>query len=84
LRDPTVDRVFDWCYTIETLKHAGENVKLVEKIAKLEECIALLDDVDAMQQSALVDSSEMSLIYHTRIQDLISDFESEIEELEQR
>jgi len=59
-------------------------VKLVEKIAKLEECIALLDDVDAMQQSALVDSSEMSLIYHTRIQDLISDFESEIEELEQR
>ena len=59
-------------------------MKLVEKIAKLEECIALLDDVDAMQQSALVDSSEMSLIYHTRIQDLISDFESEIEELEQR
>lgn len=59
-------------------------MKLVDKIARLKECIALLDDLDAMQQSALVGSLEMSLVYHNRIQDLISDFESEIEELEQR
>ena len=59
-------------------------MKLVDKIARLKECIALLDDVDAMQQAALVDSSEMSLVYHNRVQDLIEDFESEIDALEKQ
>ena len=49
-----------------------------EKAERLQMCIALLEDVDAMQQTALGDS-DVCYDNHTRIQDLIFDFEADIE-----
>ena len=49
-----------------------------EKALKLQEAIALLMDVDAIQQAALGDS-DVCYDNHTRIQDLISDFEADVE-----
>jgi len=49
-----------------------------EKIERLEMAIALLEDVDAMQQAALGDG-DVTYDNHTRIQDLISDFSADIE-----
>ena len=51
-----------------------------EKAARLEMCVAMLQDVDAMQQAALGDS-DVCYENHNRIQDLIEDFEADIEEL---
>ena len=51
-----------------------------EKIFKLQEAIALLQDVDCLQQAALGDS-DVSESDHTRIQDLISDFEDDIQSI---
>ena len=48
-----------------------------EKAERLEMCIALLEDVDAMQQAALGDS-DVCYDNHNRIQDLIMDFEADI------
>lgn len=51
---------------------------LAEKAECLEMCVAMLRDVDAMQQSALGDS-DVCYDNHNRIQDMISDFETDIE-----
>ena len=51
-----------------------------EKLQRLQDCVALLQDVDAMQQTALGDS-DVCYDNHTRIQDLIFDFEADIEVL---
>ena len=56
---------------------------LAEKIQRLQDCIALLEDVDAMQQTALGDS-DVSMDNHITIQSLITDFEEDIEDLEAR
>lgn len=48
-----------------------------EQIQRLQDCVALLQDVDAMQQTALGDS-DVCYDNHTRIQDLIFDFEADI------
>ena len=50
-----------------------------EKAARLEMCVALLQDVDAMQQAALGDS-DVCYANHNKLQDLIEDFEADIEE----
>ena len=49
-----------------------------EKIQRLQDCIALLQDVDAMQQAAIGDS-DVAYDNHNRIQDLIDDFEADLE-----
>ena len=49
-----------------------------EKAERLQMCIALLQDVDAMQQAALGDS-DVCYDNHCRIEDLIFDFEADIE-----
>lgn len=51
-----------------------------EKAARLEMCIALLQDVDAMQQAALGDS-DVCYANHNKLQELIEDFETDVEEL---
>ena len=51
-----------------------------QKAARLEMCVAMLQDVDAMQQAAL-GASDVCYENHNRIQDLIEDFEADIEEL---
>ena len=52
-----------------------------EKVERLKMCIALLQDVDAMQQAA-IGPSDVCYDNHNRIQDLIEDFEADVEELE--
>ena len=52
-----------------------------QKADKLREAIALLMDVDALQQAALGDS-DVCYDNCTRIQDLIFDFEADVEMLE--
>ena len=54
-----------------------------EKAARLEMCVALLQDVDAMQQAALGDS-DVCYTNHNKIQDLIEDFEADIAELKEQ
>jgi hypothetical protein len=49
-----------------------------EKVERLQMCIALLEDVDAMQQAALGDS-DVCYDNHCRIADMIFDFEADIE-----
>ncbi len=56
---------------------------LAEKIQRLQDCIALLHDVDAMQQAALGDS-DMCYDNHMTLHSLITDFEEDIEDLEAR
>ena len=54
------------------------------KIEKLQEAIALLQDVDALQQVGLADSdSETSYEIHNVIQDVIGDLEEAIDALEE-
>ena len=53
-----------------------------EKAARLEMCVALLQDVDAMQQAALGDS-DVCYANHNKLQDLIEDFEADIAELKE-
>lgn len=53
-----------------------------EKAARLEMCVAMLQDVDAMQQAALGDS-DVCYANHNKIQDLIEDFEEDIAELKE-
>ena len=53
-----------------------------EKAARLEMCVALLQDVDAMQQAALGDS-DVCYANHNKLQDLIDDFEADIAELKE-
>lgn len=55
-------------------------LKNSEKVARLEMCVALLQDVDAMQQAAMGDS-DICYANHNKIQELIEDFETDIEEL---
>ncbi len=52
-----------------------------EKADKLREAIALLQDVDNLQQVA-IGASDVCYENHNRIQDLIADFEFDVEELE--
>ena len=53
------------------------------KIEKLTEAIALLEDVDALQQVGLSDlDSEASYEIHNVVQDIIGDLEEAIEKLE--
>lgn len=52
-----------------------------EKIQRLQDCIALLQDVDAMQQTALGDS-DVSRDNHVAIHGLIADFEDDIADIE--
>lgn len=52
-----------------------------EKIARLQDCVAFLHDVDAMQQ-AVLGESDVCYDNHNRIQSLIDDFETDIAELE--
>jgi hypothetical protein len=49
-----------------------------DKALKLREAIALLMDVDALQQAALGDS-DVSYDNHNRIQDLIEDFTADVD-----
>ena len=51
-----------------------------EKADRLLECIALLQDVDVMQQSALGDS-DVSQFNSKLLQELIADFEEDISNL---
>lgn len=51
-----------------------------EKAARLEMCVAMLQDVDAMQQAALGDS-DVCYANHNKLQELIEDFETDVEEL---
>lgn len=51
-----------------------------EKLERLQMCVAMLQDVDAMQQAAL-GASDVCYENHNRIQDLIEDFEADIAEL---
>jgi hypothetical protein len=50
-----------------------------QKILRLQDCIALLEDVDAMQQVALGDT-DVARDGHERIRALIEDFEADIAE----
>ena len=53
------------------------------KIEKLQEAVALLEDVDALQQVGLSDlDSEASYEIHNVVQDIIGDLEEAIEKLE--
>jgi len=53
------------------------------KIEKLLEAVALLEDVDALQQVGLSDlDSEASYEIHNVVQDIIGDLEEAIEKLE--
>lgn len=52
-----------------------------EKIQRLQDCIALLQDVDAMQQTALGDS-DVSWDNHITIHSLIADFDDAIADIE--
>jgi len=52
-----------------------------EKALKLREAIALLEDVDALQQTAIGDS-DVCYDNHNRIQELIADLETDAEEFE--
>lgn len=52
-----------------------------EKLQRLQECVALLQDVDVMQQAALGDS-DVCYANSNKLQDLIEDFEADIAELE--
>ena len=52
-----------------------------EKAERLQMCIALLQDVDAMQQTALGDS-DICFDNHCRIEQLIDDFTDDIAEFE--
>lgn len=54
-----------------------------QKVARLEMCVAMLQDVDAMQQAAMGDS-DICYANHNKIQDLIEDFETDIEELKEQ
>ena len=51
-----------------------------EQIERLQDCIALLEDVDAKQQAALGDS-DVCWANHTKIQELIEDFEADVASL---
>ena len=51
-----------------------------QKAARLEMAVAMLHDVDAMQQAA-IGASDVCYDNHCRIQDLIEDLEADIEEL---
>ena len=55
------------------------------KIEKLQEAIALLQDVDALQQVGLADSDHSETCYeiHNVIQDVIGDLEEAIDALEE-
>ena len=54
------------------------------KIEKLQEAVALLEDVDALQQVGLSDlDSEASYEIHNVIQDVIGDLEEAIDALEE-
>lgn len=53
-----------------------------EKLHRLEDCVAMLQDVDAMQQAALGDS-DVCYTNHNKLQDLIEDFEADIAELKE-
>ena len=52
-----------------------------EKLQRLQDCVALLQDVDAMQQAALGDS-DICYANHNKLQELIEDFETDIRELQ--
>lgn len=52
-----------------------------EKAERLQMCIALLHDVDAMQQAALGDS-DVCYANHNKLQELIEDFETDVREFE--
>ena len=53
------------------------------KIEKLQEAIALLEDVDALQQVGLADfDSEACYEIHNEIQEIISTLSEAVEELE--
>ena len=51
-----------------------------EKLQRLQDCVALLNDVDAMQQAALGDS-DVCYANHNKLQELIEDFEEDIAQL---
>jgi hypothetical protein len=51
-----------------------------EQIERLQDCIALLEDVDAKQQAALGES-DVCFDNHNRIQELIEDFEADVASL---
>ena len=53
-----------------------------EKAARLEMCVAMLQDVDAMQQAALGDS-DVCYANHNKLQELIEDFEADIAEFKE-
>ena len=54
-----------------------------QKIEKLQEAIALLQDVDALQQVAMADmDGDVSYELHNELEDIISTMEEAIEELE--
>ena len=54
-----------------------------QKIAKLQEAIALLQDVDALQQVGLADlDSDACYEIHNELEDIIGNLEEAIEELD--
>lgn len=52
-----------------------------EKIQRLQDCIALLSDVDAMQQTVLFESEDCLDIHHS-LDNLIDQFAEKLEELQ--
>jgi hypothetical protein len=54
-----------------------------QKVEKLQEAIALLQDVDALQQAALGDC-DVAYETHNRIQSVIDDLADDIEDLQAR
>ncbi len=54
-----------------------------QKIEKLQEAIALLQDVDCLQQAALGDC-DVAYETHNRIQSVIDDLADDIEDIEVR
>ena len=52
-----------------------------EKLERLQMCVALLTDVDAMQQAALGDS-DVCYANHNKLAELIEDFEEDIYSLQ--
>ncbi len=54
-----------------------------QKVEKLQEAIALLQDVDALQQTALGDC-DVAYETHNRIQSVIDDLADDIEDLQAR
>ena len=53
-----------------------------QKAKTLRQVIALLEEADALQQTAIGGDTDVCYEYHNRIQDLIEDLEHDVEEFD--